>query len=556
MLKNAAISTAGDAERFVIIDGRRYSHIINPVTGAAVEDRASVTVVAPDGATADALETSVYLLGPERGLKLIEETPGAAALYVRATPSGVQTFESSRFKTIPRARPKQATTTLPEAPPRELGFDPGRLKKLDAAVDRAISEGKIPGAVVIVGRRGKIAYARAAGRRAVEPTAEAMTRDTVFDMASLTKPVVTATAAMLLIEEGKLRLSDRVVKFLPELDNHGKSAITVEHLLRHRAGLVPDNPLKDFDHGPEAAWKRIAELEPTSPPGAKFVYSDVGFMILGKLVERVAGQSLDEFARQRIFQTVGMADAHFRPLKTSQRQELARERPDRATERESPGGPMLRGVVHDPRSRALGGVAGHAGLFATADDLALFAQTLLAGGIAPNGTRLLSPLSVRAMFDAGSTPHGQRRGLGWDVETSYSSPRGAFFGPDSLGHTGFTGTSLWIDPETETFVILLTSRLHPKGDRPAPTALRFELATLAAAAIVDVSARHVAAAAPSSVPKRPCGPVSSVESMCWPSRASSPCSVSAWGWSRTTPAEPVTAARRSTSCSRRAASSS
>jgi uncharacterized protein YbbC (DUF1343 family)/CubicO group peptidase (beta-lactamase class C family) len=503
LLKSAAISTAGDAERFVIIGGRRYSHIINPITAAAVEDRASVTVVAPDGATADALETSVYLLGPERGLKLIEETPGAAALYVRATPSGIQTFESSRFKTIPRTKPKPAAKTLPDTPPVSLGFDPGRLKKIDAAIDRAISEGKIPGAVVIVGRRGKIAYARAAGRRAVEPAAEAMTRDTVFDMASLTKPVVTATAALLLIEEGKFRLSDRVVKFLPELDNHGKSAITIEHLLRHRAGLVPDNPLKDFDHGPTAAWKQISELEPASPPGAKFVYSDVGFMILGKLIERVAGQSLDEFARQRIFQTVGMTDASFRPLKTSQDKSLPAIDRIAPTEREPARGPILRGVVHDPRSRALGGVAGHAGLFATADDLAVFAQTLLAGGRAPTGTRLLSPLSVRAMFDAGSTPPGQRRGLGWDVETSYSSPRGALFGPGSLGHTGFTGTSLWIDPETETFVILLTSRLHPTGDRPAPTALRFELATLAAAAIVDVSARHGAAAAPSSMPERP-----------------------------------------------------
>ncbi len=330
-----------------------------------------------------------------------------------------------------------------------------------------------------------------------------MTRDTVFDMASLTKPVATATAAMLLIEEGKLRLGDRVVKFLPELDNHGKSEITIEHLLRHRAGLVPDNPLKDFLDGPESAWKRIAELEPSSPPGAKFVYSDVGFMILGKLIERVSGQSLDAFSRQRIFQTVGMADAHFRPLNTSRNTSWIATDRIAPTERESPGGPMLRGVVHDPRSRALGGVAGHAGLFATADDLAVFAQTLLAGGIAPNGNRLLSPLSVRAMFDAGPTPHGQRRGLGWDVETSYSSPRGALFGPDSLGHTGFTGTSLWIDPETGTYVILLTSRLHPRGDRPAPTALRFELATLAAAAIVDVSPRHLAQTASPSMPKHP-----------------------------------------------------
>ncbi len=155
---------------------------------------------------------------------------------------------------------------------------------------------------------------------------------------------------------------------------------------------------------------------------------------------------------------------------------------------------MLRGVVHDPRSRALGGVAGHAGLFASADDLAIFAQTILNGGIGPNGRRVLSPLAVRAMIDAGATPAGQRRGLGWDVQTSYSSPRGALFGDTSFGHTGFTGTSLWIDPETETFVIILTSRLHPDGHGRSPTSLRTEIATLAAAAIVDAPSRPATAA--------------------------------------------------------------
>ena len=195
----------------------------------------------------------------------------------------------------------------------------------------------MPGAVVIVGRRGAIVYARAAGHRAVEPAAEPMTRDTIFDMASLTKPVATATSVMLLVEEGRVRLQDRVVKYLPELDNHGKGEITVEHLLRHRAGLIPDNPLKDYADGPEAAWKRIAEIDLIAPPGERFVYSDVGFLILGKLVERVSGQTLDEFARRRIFQVVGMKDAHFRPLSAanpSDRPAVDRIAP---TEREAPG---------------------------------------------------------------------------------------------------------------------------------------------------------------------------------------------------------------------------
>ncbi len=374
--------------------------------------------------------------------------------------------------------------------PASLGLDPDRLRRIDAAIDRAIERKQVPGAVVLVGRRGSIVYARAAGLRAVVPRPEPMTRDTVFDMASLTKPVATATSIMILIEEGKLRLSDRLGRVLPEFDNHGKGAITIEELLRHRSGLIPDDPLADYQHGPETAWKRLAEIDLVGAPGEQFRYSDVGFLILARIVERVGGKPLDEFATERIFEPLDMKDAHFRPVKskTGAGDRVPGERVA-PTEPESRGGRMLRGVVHDPRSRALGGVAGHAGLFATADDLAIFAQTLLKGGIGPNGRRVLSPMAVRAMIDPASTPPDRRRALGWDVQTSYSSPRGGLFGPTSFGHTGFTGTSLWIDPETETFVVILTSRLHPDGRGASPTSLRYEVATLAAAAIVDVSPR-------------------------------------------------------------------
>ncbi|MGC8640328.1 MAG: exo-beta-N-acetylmuramidase NamZ domain-containing protein [Isosphaeraceae bacterium] len=404
------------------------------------------------------------------------------------------------------SRPVRGDGKLPERAPASLGFDEARLRRIDEAVDRSIEKGDVPGAVVIVGRRGAIAYVHAAGRRAVEPKAEPMTRDTVFDMASLTKPLATATSIMILIEEGKLQLQDRVVRFLPELDNHGKGRITVEHLLRHRAGLVPDNPLKDYADGPDEAWKRIANIDLVTQPGERFAYSDVGFLILGKLVERISGQTLDRFASERIFQQLGMTDAHFRPLgKRSGEERMPVER-IAPTEKSEPNGPMLRGVVHDPRSRALGGVAGHAGLFASALDLAIFASALLSGGASPDGHRILAPLTVRAMFDPGDTPAGQKRGLGWDIATGYSSPRGALFGSESLGHTGFTGTSLWMDPETGTFVILLTSRLHPNGKKPGPSALRREVATLAAAAIVDAPvrapSRSAAVPAPSSVSRR------------------------------------------------------
>jgi uncharacterized protein YbbC (DUF1343 family)/CubicO group peptidase (beta-lactamase class C family) len=412
---------------------------------------------------------------------------------------------------------RPARAGLPESAPTAVGFDADRLKRIDAAIDRAIEHHDVPGVVVMIGRRGSIAYARAAGLRAVEPKSEPMTRDTVFDMASLTKPIATATSVMILIEEGKLHLDDRLTRVLPEFDNHGKSPITVDQLLRHRAGFIPDNPLADYKNGPETAWKRIAELELVSRPGERFSYSDVGFIVLGKVVEQKSGRDLGTFARERIFEPLAMMDAHFRPLNSSASFPVPIDR-IAPTEHESPNGPMLRGAVHDPRSRAVGGIAGHAGLFATADDLAIFGQTLLNGGIGPNGRRILSPLAVRALIDPGSTPPGQRRGLGWDVQTGYSGPRGALFGPTSFGHTGFTGTSLWIDPETETFVIILTSRLHPDGRGRSPGALRADIATLAAAAITDACPRPIVASPTPPTPesdthvaaKAPAAPAQSV----------------------------------------------
>jgi uncharacterized protein YbbC (DUF1343 family)/CubicO group peptidase (beta-lactamase class C family) len=383
--------------------------------------------------------------------------------------------------------PAPALASLPEARPETLGFDPSRLARVDEAIARAVGEKKVPGAVVVVGRRGKVAMARAYGKRSVEPTDEPMTRDTVFDMASLTKPVATATSVMVLLERGKLRLGDRVVTYLPDLKGNGKDAITIDQLLRHRSGLIPDDPISDYAEGPAVAWSKIAGLTPVQTPGEKFLYSDVGFLILGRLVEKVAGQPLDQFARSTIFDPLGMVDTGFRPVggPIDEPTPLARVAP---TEPDA-GKIMLRGVVHDPRSRALGGVAGHAGLFSTADDLAVFAQMMLDGGKGLDGRRILSPLTVRAMTDPASTPDGQRRGLGWDVDTSYSTPRGSLFGTTSFGHTGFTGTSLWIDPETETFVILLTSRLHPDGKGASPVALRAEVATLVASSIVDATPR-------------------------------------------------------------------
>ncbi len=384
---------------------------------------------------------------------------------------------------------------LPAAEPEELGFDSGRLRKIDAAIDQSLEGKEIPGVVVMVGRDSRIAYARAAGFRALAPVPEAMTRDTLFDMASLTKPIATATSVMVLLEEGRFRLTDPVVRYLPEFDNHGKRAITIEQLLRHRAGLVPDDPISDFANGPEKAWDKLAAIELVANPGVRFHYSDVGFMMLGKLVERLGGKSLDQFANERVFEPLGMKTAHFRPIGKPAPlppERIAPTEPDET-------GVMLRGVVHDPRSRALGGVAGHAGLFASADDVATFAAMILAEGRGANNGRILAPLTVRLMTSAGDTPAGERRGLGWDIETSYSSPRGALFGPASFGHTGFTGTSLWIDPRTGVFVVVLASRLHPDGKGGSPTALRVRIATLAAAALIDAPS----AAATATIPPAP-----------------------------------------------------
>ncbi len=365
---------------------------------------------------------------------------------------------------------------LPSAEPADVGLDAARLAQIDAVVERSITAKQFPGAVVIVGRDGRIAFAKAYGHRALVPAAEPMTRDTIFDMASLTKPIATATAAMILLERGKIRLGDSIVRHLPEFAPNGKRAITVEMLLRHRAGFIPDNPIGDYADGPAKAWERLAAIGLESAPGERFRYSDVGFEVLGRVVERVSGETLDRFTRANIFEPLGMADTGFLPPS----EKLGRIAP---TERD--GGKMLRGAVHDPRSRALGGVAGHAGLFSTADDVAVFTQMLLDGGRGRDGRRILAPLTVRAMISPADTPPGEERGLGWDVSSSYSGPRGALFGPASFGHTGFTGTSLWVDPESRTFVVILTSRLHPEG-RGNPGQARAEIATIVASSLTDL----------------------------------------------------------------------
>jgi uncharacterized protein YbbC (DUF1343 family)/CubicO group peptidase (beta-lactamase class C family) len=357
-------------------------------------------------------------------------------------------------------------------PPAAVGLDAAHLARIDAALQEGIDRGRLPGAVVAVVRQGKIAFRKAYGSRAKEPAESAMTTDTVFDLASLTKPVATATSVMILLEQGKLRLEDRVTQYLPEFGRNGKERVTLEQLLLHTSGLIADNPVGDYRDGRAKALERICQLTPVAPPGSKFIYSDVGFIVLGELVERVSGEPLDTFARKHIVEPLGLRDTGFRPDEAHAAHAAPTEQRD---------GHWMRGEVHDPRAYLLGGVAGHAGLFSTADDLAVYAQMILNGGTY-GGRRILSPATVRLMTTPRPVPGGLRA-LGWDVQTAYSSNRGELFPAGSFGHTGFTGTSIWIDPSSQTTVIFLSNRVHPRG-RGDVKRVRGQVATLAAASII------------------------------------------------------------------------
>lgn len=359
------------------------------------------------------------------------------------------------------------------------------LARVAPLVEAAIQNGELPGAVVLVGHGGQVVYRAAFGARVVAGTPEPMTTDTIFDLASLTKVVATTTSVMMLVEEGRLRLRDRAAIHLPEFGLHGKEAITVGQLLTHVSGLRPDLPLEEVFEGSEEAMARMADERLEAPPGERVIYSDLNFMLLAEIVERVSGLPFEQFATERIFEPLGMVDTSFLPP-SSLRPRIAPTEPcaPLAWPCGGPAAVMLRGRVHDPTARRMGGVAGHAGLFGTADDLARFCRMLLEGGEL-DGARVLSGLTIDRMTTV-STPPGlaDRRGLGWDIDSRFSSNRGDLFPVGSYGHTGFTGTSLWLDPASETFVVFLSSRLHPSGEGNV-TALRGQVATVVASALRD-----------------------------------------------------------------------
>ena len=358
------------------------------------------------------------------------------------------------------------------------GFDAARLARLDAVIHDAIAARELPGAVVVVGRGDRVVLSKAWGDRALVPQREAMTPDTIFDLASLTKVVATTPAVMKLVEDGRVRLVDPVAKFIPEFGKYGKDRITIRDLLTHMSGLRPDVDVSFDWEGYDRAIQLASEEILQSPPGRRFVYSDINYFLLGEVVARVTRQPLDVFVRDQIFRPLGMKETTFRPPASL----LPRIAPTQACTPlgwpcEGEGMTMLRGVVHDPTARRMGGVAGHAGLFSTAADLTIYCRMLLGGG-AVGPARVLSPLTVSRMTSP-ATPAGEPniRGFGWDFDSSLSANRGELMPLGSFGHTGFTGTSIWIDPATKVFIIFLSSRLHPDGKGDA-TPLRARVATV------------------------------------------------------------------------------
>lgn len=386
-------------------------------------------------------------------------------------------------------------------------FHLDRLAAMETTTRTAIAAGRTPGAVLWLERDG-VTWQRAIGHKSLRPRREAAETSTIYDVASLTKAVATTTAVMLLAEDGKLGLDDPLARHLPEFAGGDKAQVTLRHLLTHHSGLRAGLPVGDEWTGAGRAIELAATQPSAMKPGAGFLYSDVNFILLGEVVERLSGQSLDGFCKDRIFEPLGMKDTGFRPFDPAN--PPASDRRIAPTERLADGS-MLRGMVHDPTARRMGGVAGHAGLFSTAADLARFCRILLNGGTL-DGKRLLKPESIALLTSVQSPAGSARRGLGWDIDSPLAHQRGPHFPLGGFGHTGWTGTSLWIDPFSRTFLIILCNRNHPQGGSGVAD-LRRDLAALAAEAVRDFNFLHAPGAlepdhfTPPARPQPSSGPV-------------------------------------------------
>ncbi|MDZ7263706.1 MAG: beta-lactamase family protein [candidate division KSB1 bacterium] len=376
---------------------------------------------------------------------------------------------------------------LPWARPEEVGMSTERLQLLPQIIGAAIERKDFPGAVLLVARQGKIVLREAYGNCQWVPERRPMTSDMIFDLASITKPIATATSVMILVEQGKIRLMDRVKDFVPEfspyVDTDGAAGedARIWHLLTHTSGLPPYTNAREVAARfgtpcpTDSLVKYIGVLKKLAPAGKEFHYSCLGFITLAYIIHKITGQTIATFSEQHIFKPLKMEHTFYTP-------------PERYRERCVPtevvdGQPLI-GVVHDPLARLQGGISGNAGLFSTIDDLAIFAQMMLNRGEF-NGKRILSPLTVARMTEVFPEAAFAGRGLGWDLNSGYSTNGGDLFGPRAYGHTGYTGTSIWIDPETETIVIFLTNRVHP-NDKGEIISMRSRVANIVASAIKKI----------------------------------------------------------------------
>jgi CubicO group peptidase (beta-lactamase class C family) len=374
------------------------------------------------------------------------------------------------------------TPRLYEVAPELAGFSGARLARVDSLLQKAIREGATPGASLAVGRGGYIVRLRGYGNIDWDPFTATVTDSTLYDVASLTKVVGTATAALMLMEQGRIDADAPVHHYLNRWPRTGLHArITIRHLLTHTSGLPAGLNLWTGVGTRNDRIERIANARVTTTPGTRRVYSDVGMILLAAIVEKVSGERLDWFLEQTVFSPLAMHDTRFNPLRTTDSHfDLGRIAPteyDMSIRKRH-----VHGEVHDLNALALGGVAGHAGIFSSARDLAVFAQTMLeaARGQPLPLTSSAAPFRAALVRDARSS-----RPLGWDIPAGSNSSAGAYFSESSFGHTGFTGTSIWIDPDRELFVVLLTNRLNPSARNQKHVALRRELHDLVQLALLD-----------------------------------------------------------------------
>ncbi|MDQ2930432.1 MAG: serine hydrolase [Gemmatimonadota bacterium] len=372
---------------------------------------------------------------------------------------------------------------LPVAAPATVGMSAKRLETIDRVVTRGIKAGGFPGAAVVVGRKGSAVWEKGFGRIDwASSSSRVSATETIYDLASLTKVIGTTTAVMILYDEGRIKLDAPVVTYLPEFTGGYKDSVTVRQLLEHRSGLPADRDLWRIAHSPAEARKVVLEAPLECKPGQCYIYSDLGAITLGMMVERVTGQGLDVFLHERVFAPLGMVNTFFKPADSVK----FRVAP---TEVSPPRGYPLQGEVHDENAYALGGVAGHAGLFSTASDLSIFAQMILEGG-EYKGVRIVSDSAVKLF----TTRASGSRALGWAMADGQWGS-GRFMSEGSFGHVGYTGTSLWIDPEREMFVILLTNRVHAaRARQPAKVIadVRADLTDAAAIAVIDDPSQTIA----------------------------------------------------------------